>query len=884
MNTEKPMSVLHDIFAWSIGRPAWQCDALRRLITKENLDEVDRTELEILCRKTPGVVGGDGNNLVAMPLAQEHLPMGPDGQDSVCIEYLDSLVGVNRLPSGQKITFGQSPGLTIIYGDNGTGKSGYVRVIKKACRTRGALPIIRPDAFTVATQKPTCKIGIKAGTVSSEVVWTDGVASDERLSNVFVFDSATAGHYLEADGPTSFTPYGLDILPKLSKLCDAIAARIKQDVAALGREIETGKIALNKHANTTIGNALATIAAKASVTNLMLLGGLTETEVKRLAELRALLSSDPKKKARETRAAKSRIENFKTQLEQNASLLSAVKIKELKESFENTVATEQAAKTSVNGSFSGEVLAGTGGDLWRAMWEAAKIFSIKSAYPESPFPRTGNDDRCILCQRPFAGDTTAVELANSFVKFCNADVQKAAKLSREKLTEKTKLFNSKIVLKPEYDKITTDLSALSPVEMKVLTDFIAVADDCLATVKHSIEADKWTPPVELVAAPISILTNAIEVLEKRAKTEESANDPITRQKLQNECNELVAKEWLPTVKADVEKQIERYKQIDVLNESLNETKTNSITSKSSSLTKQLVTDVYCQRFTDEIKELGVRIVDVRLEETAGTKGEKRFGICLVGANGGTVIHEILSEGEQRCVALAGFLAELSQASHQSALVFDDPVSSLDHFYRSRIATRLVKEAGLRQVIVFTHDTVFLNDLLSEASEAKLSCATFYLRWDAKNPGWVETGLPWDCKSPEDRLDKLEKAERALDKIWQPIPDDKLKAEMRAIYGDLRATIERVIEKVIFGDVVFRFRSYVNVKSLNHVVGFSDAENKEVQRLFKKCSDVIAAHDAAAGKQAPVPDTKELAQDIKATKSLLEAIRVRHKAAAKSPAP
>lgn len=117
-----------------------------------------------------------------------------------------------------------------------------------------------------------------------------------------------------------------------------------------------------------------------------------------------------------------------------------------------------------------------------------------------------------------------------------------------------------------------------------------------------------------------------------------------------------------------------------------------------------------------------------------------------------------------------------------------------------------------------------------------------------------------------------------------MPDDKLKADIRALYGDLRATIERIVEKVVFGDVVFRFRSYVNVKNLHHVVDFSEDENNKIQRLFKKCCDVTAAHDAAVGKQAPVPDTKELSQNIADTKTLLETIHSRHKAAARKTIP
>lgn len=196
----KPISVLHDIFVWSIGRPAWQCDALRRIITKETLNETDKAELENLCRQTPDALAANGKPLVAVALAAEHMPAGPNAQASVSIEYLSNLTGVNRLPAGQKITFGPGPGLTVIYGDNGTGKSGYVRVIKKACRTRGAPPVIRPDAFAATHPQPTCDIGIKTASGSSEVKWVDGKAADEKLSNVFVFDSVAASHYLQVTG------------------------------------------------------------------------------------------------------------------------------------------------------------------------------------------------------------------------------------------------------------------------------------------------------------------------------------------------------------------------------------------------------------------------------------------------------------------------------------------------------------------------------------------------------------------------------------------------------------------------------------------------------------------------------------------------------------
>ena len=77
------------------------------------------------------------------------------------------------------------------------------------------------------------------------------------------------------------------------------------------------------------------------------------------------------------------------------------------------------------------------------------------------------------------------------------------------------------------------------------------------------------------------------------------------------------------------------------------------------------------------------------------------------------IEEILSEGEQRAIALGSFFAELALANHSCGIVFDDPVSSLDHWRRLNVARRLVEEAKSRQVIVFTHDTSFLGQLCDE---------------------------------------------------------------------------------------------------------------------------------------------------------------------------
>src|SRR6185312_16244462 len=82
--------------------------------------------------------------------------------------------------------------------------------------------------------------------------------------------------------------------------------------------------------------------------------------------------------------------------------------------------------------------------------------------------------------------------------------------------------------------------------------------------------------------------------------------------------------------------------------------------------------------------------------------------------------DILSEGERRALALAGFLAELKEVGAKHGIVVDDPVSSLDHTRIEAVAKRLVKEAAAgRQVIIFTHNLFFHHAVEECAQEMKV---------------------------------------------------------------------------------------------------------------------------------------------------------------------
>jgi predicted ATPase len=100
---------------------------------------------------------------------------------------------VNAIAENQYLPF-SAVGMTVIYGDNGSGKSGYSRVLKRACRARDQMEDIHPNA-----NLPVDKAGIPEATfeiavegVAKDAHWIQGKAAPPELSSFAVFDSRCA--------------------------------------------------------------------------------------------------------------------------------------------------------------------------------------------------------------------------------------------------------------------------------------------------------------------------------------------------------------------------------------------------------------------------------------------------------------------------------------------------------------------------------------------------------------------------------------------------------------------------------------------------------------------------------------------------------------------
>jgi recombinational DNA repair ATPase RecF len=212
-----------------------------------------------------------------------------------------------------------------------------------------------------------------------------------------------------------------------------------------------------------------------------------------------------------------------------------------------------------------------------------------------------------------------------------------------------------------------------------------------------------TPPSDLPSRPD--LSPALSALTEESRRLRAAAHTDQRRAMVKQLSELDDRFKIAPLKTILHQEVLRLESIDALEPARNDCDTTRITRKRGEAAQTVVTASMRSAFASNLTQLGFYSTPVEVKLGAGTIGQHPYYLSLI-ARADVRPSEVLSEGEKTCVALAGFLAELETTNTLSGIVLDDPVSSLDHNYRERVARRLVEAARQRQVIVFTHDIVF----------------------------------------------------------------------------------------------------------------------------------------------------------------------------------
>ena len=846
------MSILQEIFVWTQGLPGWQSDAVARLLAKPTLTTDDLDDLFALLKASHSIP--DPKDRKAKPLSADQIPAPVKASTHVHLRAMKNLRQVNAIAENQHLPFAES-GLTVIYGDNGSGKSGYSRVLKRACRARDQSETIHPNANLpggkVAAAEAVFEIAVNG--VPQDVHWVNGAAAPPELSSIAIFDSRCARAYLDGEDDFSYVPYGLDIFEGLAKVCRQLKAMIEAEHVQSAADL-TAFTPLQ--GDTAVGKLITALSAKTTASQVHGLATLTTHELDQHAGLdKSLKENSPKEKASQLRMRARRIATIAANATSKGALVDSAVVTKLR-TLADSYRTAQAASALAAKQFKegDNLLPGTGGEAWRELFDAARKFALES-HPDKAFPELGSDAACPLCQQPLGVGSARLL---RFEEFIQQEAEKTSQTRRAALHAEYKplaalalTLNLDDVTFGEIEAIDTQLAVDTRAFEKALTDR-------QEAIKSAVISHKWDGTDQALTSPAASLQTLADKLNAEAETLEKASDEKARAALQKQFNELDARVRLNQVKEAVITAVGRLSHQAKLTRCLTAVKTNAISLKASELAEKVVSKELAAALNREFKALGVAALSVSLQSRSD-KGKALHKLKLELPQSRSP-GEILSEGEQRAIAIGSFLAEIGLSGGKGGIVFDDPVSSLDHRRRERVAQRMAAEAAHRQVIVFTHDIYFLCILAEEAEAAGVPIATQSLTRRAGGFGIADPDLPFEGKNASKRIGALKAQQQLIAKLHKDGEEKECRKLTVDAYFHLRMAWERAVEEVLLRRVVLRFRKGIETQRLAEVV-VDDNDYAQVDAGMTRCSNY--AHDKALMGGVAVPDPDELLSDIMA---------------------
>jgi energy-coupling factor transporter ATP-binding protein EcfA2 len=399
---------------------------------------------------------------------------------------------------------------------------------------------------------------------------------------------------------------------------------------------------------------------------------------------------------------------------------------------------------------------------------------------------------------------------------------------------------------------------------------------CVKSITNAVNEKSWDNVKSVSDNPLERLEEAINNLDEQAASLEGESQSAALEELEVEFSELTDKKTFLNAKDVFIKYVEHLKLMHQISDCIDETSTTGISKKASHLNDRLVTKAFQRSLHDELDVLGMTYLPINVKKS-GERGTPRHQLELVGARSRPDLCNVLSEGEQRVVAIASFLAELKTMSKGCSIVFDDPVCSLDHLFREKIAQRFVEEAKARQVIIFTHDIWFLLAIKRCAAEKQVPLLSQSVSKDLRGAGICATGLPLKGMSVNDRLGRLRQLLQAAEKNQKEGNREEYGKMAIACYSQLRSAWERAVEELLLNLTVERFRPSVETQRLLEAY-LSDQLIVDVQYAMSKCSRWIEAHDKAPSDDTPIPDSVVLAKDIRSLEQFVKDVRKCAKAA------
>lgn len=818
MTSDKKDNAYEQFNQWLVKQPFWLQDATYRIYNGQVINEKQIDDYVSMCIAEAKKEEAYFKHIDYNDLKNNNTAL------QLAVLKLNSIVGVNDLAEDAELEF--SPvGVTAVYGLNGAGKSGFMRIFKQVSGNPYEEPI-QPNVFNKGpVEKPSCvfKIHINGSEQNIECE-LDNKTKKTVLIGCDVFDTRISNAYINNTNSPSYQPFVFTVISALSRIAEMISNKIKNKIES----IPSPQIA--------IPNGLVISSDASWINNINEKTIIPEDysvwkpeQETRLTELVKLLDTEKVKEqlVLQKRQRDSIVPIINDLFTANR-IVGSDKIKTIYMDYlakKERMLTAEKLFTDKADKF--DYISVTSQD-WKSLWLIAKSYYEDKIQREDNKQFGEEGSICPLCHQEITGKVAIrCQGVNEYINgVCSEEYRNSLSALRD-------VYNT--VCNRSYTKNLIKQNCVGIIDEEKI-EIIETVYSRLAEIKDETDVVKIYDLICKIC-----ISDAIDILEKRKKEYEVEISKLqtalmddNRIKMEQEIQQLKCHKWIYESLMTIREKISYAQRKKELKDTMALLTTNKITSESNFLADMLISEAYINRFNSELKKLSPKI-RVKLEKAASRKGNSPYKVILdSGIKCKT--EDILSEGEQRIVALAAFFAEATGRDDQTPIIIDDPISSLDKNYENSATRRIVELARNRQVIVFTHRISLLIGIKETCEELGVQYKENHIRATSHGKGRPDFddlfrgGLGEQLDGIQRRLFEI----KGMDEDSREYSEALLKACQQ-----FRICIERSVEEVLFLGMVRRFDRHIITKGkVDKMSRITDDDCNIINSMMTKYSYIV----------------------------------------------
>ena len=774
----------------------------------------------------------------------------PNQQDPFLLTHMDHVKGVNALVEDSKIDFG--PGLTLLFGENGTGKTGYARILKCLAGSRSADDILPDINLDGTPPPPSAEIGYRLGATGTSYQWK-GESAQSPFTLMSVFDSPSVSLHIDSDLSYTYRPASLSVFDRVTVEVQKIQTSIEKELQDLKPSSSTFLSQFSPLSS--VYSLVQSIGAATNLAELQEKFAVPVDSADQENNLNVEIARLVANAVGQEIGFQEKVQKVVTEAGKYGAMVLDLKIGEYNSASAKLLELQNDQGMLRHTLFAAADLPAEPEQTWESFVRAGKDYLENLGVHD--------DTRCLYCRQLLSDD--AAQLISKYGDYLEGKIAKEIEAKQTEIARliqpllQSSLSEARSYLE-EAEKEEFRGPQVSVERVEVLKKVIGVDNALRQQLSDSLTLDENSSKV------VSDLSQGIElwISEVSASLQELARQNSDRDgSLQEKRKELV--ELQDRIKAkEVWAEITEFVTLCRRTEKLMAQKTDTsnvlrrITALSNRASEQLVNNNFQSFFHAECVQL--RVPELQLE-FLGREGHAQRRKKLSGDNKPS---KVLSEGEQRALAIADFIAEVRMSDQQVPVVFDDPVSSLDHRRLGEVAARIADLASDRQVVVFSHDIFFVCYLLA-FFESSGSCVYFQVT-DEDGKGTVTrgTGPRWDTVSGLTARvnESIQKAKSAT--------GEEREHYVREGYSWIRSWCEVFVEREVLAQVTERYQPNVRMMALDRIkVSVFDETRKTVVSVFERACRYMEGHSQPLATLGVAPTLTGLETDWTSLKECKE---------------